>query len=159
MSRFDSRSYQIFWEVVGLERGPLSLVSTVEELLGRKSSCSGLEKWKYRRGDPSGWPRGTLYPQEVCTSFADRRRSLGWDSSLADSFHGVYLQVELAKTIWRFSSYLGLCFSFNAPSWLSPHLKTCHVLWSRFVRPGFYNWISCRLSFSSLCCSYISAAL
>jgi hypothetical protein len=27
---------------VGLERGPLSLVSTIEELLGRKSSGSGL---------------------------------------------------------------------------------------------------------------------
>jgi hypothetical protein len=40
---FDSRRYQIFWEVVGLERGPLSLVSTTEELLGRKSSGSGLE--------------------------------------------------------------------------------------------------------------------
>jgi hypothetical protein len=35
-SGFDSRRYQIFWEVVGLERGPLSLVSTIEELLGRK---------------------------------------------------------------------------------------------------------------------------
>jgi hypothetical protein len=31
---FDSRLYQILWEVVGLERGPLSLVSTIEELLG-----------------------------------------------------------------------------------------------------------------------------
>jgi hypothetical protein len=40
---FDSRRYQIFWEVVGLERGPLSLVSAIEELLGRKSSGSGLE--------------------------------------------------------------------------------------------------------------------
>jgi hypothetical protein len=28
---------------MGLERGPLSLVSTSEELLGRKSSGSGLE--------------------------------------------------------------------------------------------------------------------
>jgi hypothetical protein len=27
------RRYQIFWEVVGLKRGPLSLVSTIEELL------------------------------------------------------------------------------------------------------------------------------
>jgi hypothetical protein len=35
-SGFDSRRYQIFWEVVGLERGQLSLVSTTEELLGRK---------------------------------------------------------------------------------------------------------------------------
>jgi hypothetical protein len=48
-SRFDSQHYQIFWEVVGLERGPLSLVSTVEELLGRKSSGSGLENWDYGR--------------------------------------------------------------------------------------------------------------
>jgi hypothetical protein len=30
---FDSRRYQIFWEVVGLERGPLSLVRKIEELL------------------------------------------------------------------------------------------------------------------------------
>jgi hypothetical protein len=33
---FDSRSYQIFLEVVGLERGPLSLVRITEELLERK---------------------------------------------------------------------------------------------------------------------------
>jgi hypothetical protein len=47
---FDSLRYQIFWEVVGLEQGPLSLVSTTEELLGRKSSGSGLENRDYRRG-------------------------------------------------------------------------------------------------------------
>jgi hypothetical protein len=35
-SGFDSRRYQIFLEVGGLERGPLSLVSTTEELLERK---------------------------------------------------------------------------------------------------------------------------
>jgi hypothetical protein len=35
-SGFDSRHYQIFWEVVGLERGPLILLSTTEELLDRK---------------------------------------------------------------------------------------------------------------------------
>jgi hypothetical protein len=40
---FDSRHYKIFWEVVGLERGPPSLVSTTEELLDRSSSGSGLE--------------------------------------------------------------------------------------------------------------------
>jgi hypothetical protein len=38
---FDSRHYQIFWKkktetVVGLEWGPLSLVSTTDELLDRK---------------------------------------------------------------------------------------------------------------------------
>jgi hypothetical protein len=50
-SGFVSRRYQIFWEVVGLERGPLSLVSITEEVLGRKSSGSGIENWDYgRRG-------------------------------------------------------------------------------------------------------------
>jgi hypothetical protein len=34
---------------VGLERGPLSLVSTMEELLGRKNSGSGLENRDYGR--------------------------------------------------------------------------------------------------------------
>jgi hypothetical protein len=33
---FYSRRYQIFWEVVGLEQGPLSLVRITEELLERK---------------------------------------------------------------------------------------------------------------------------
>jgi hypothetical protein len=37
---FDSRRYQIFWEVVGLKLGPLSLVSTTEDLLERRSSAS-----------------------------------------------------------------------------------------------------------------------
>jgi hypothetical protein len=40
---FDSRRFQIFWEAVGQKRGPLSLVSTTEELLGRNSSGSGQE--------------------------------------------------------------------------------------------------------------------
>jgi hypothetical protein len=47
-SWFDSRRYQIYWEVVGLERGPLRLVSTIEEELGRKSSGSGLESRESR---------------------------------------------------------------------------------------------------------------
>jgi hypothetical protein len=40
-----------FLSIVGLERGPLSLVSTIEELLGRESSGSGLENREYGRGD------------------------------------------------------------------------------------------------------------
>jgi hypothetical protein len=39
-------------EVVGLERSPLSLVGTAEELLERKSSGSGLESREYGRRDP-----------------------------------------------------------------------------------------------------------
>jgi hypothetical protein len=40
---------RFFWEAVGLARGPLSLVSTTEELRGRNSSGSGLENWDYGR--------------------------------------------------------------------------------------------------------------
>jgi hypothetical protein len=40
-------------KVVGLERGPLSLVSTTEELLGRKNRGSCLENQEYGRRDPS----------------------------------------------------------------------------------------------------------
>jgi hypothetical protein len=61
----DSRRYQIFWEVVGLERGPFSLVSINDELLGRNSNGSGLENRQYGRGDPLRWPRDTLYQQKL----------------------------------------------------------------------------------------------
>jgi hypothetical protein len=59
---FDSRRYQIFWQVVGLERGPLGLVSAIEELLGRNNSGSGLGSQEYGRGDLLRWPRDTLNP-------------------------------------------------------------------------------------------------
>jgi hypothetical protein len=59
-SGFNSRRYQIFWEVVGL-----SHVSTIEELLERKSSGSGLEIREYGSRDPSRWPRGTFYPPNL----------------------------------------------------------------------------------------------
>jgi hypothetical protein len=64
-SGFDSRRYHIFWEVVGMERGPRSLMSTIEELLGRKSNGSDLESREYGRRVPLRWPRDTLYPQNL----------------------------------------------------------------------------------------------
>jgi hypothetical protein len=77
-SGFYSLRYQIFWEVVGLERGPLSLVSTIEELLETKSSGFGLESRDYGRRDPSRWPRGILYPQKLTlTSSTSGCRSIG----------------------------------------------------------------------------------
>jgi hypothetical protein len=78
MSGLDFRRYQIFWQVVGLERGPLSLVSTIEELLERKSSGSGVESREYGLGDPLRWQRGTFYPQKLAlTSPTNGGRSVG----------------------------------------------------------------------------------
>jgi hypothetical protein len=77
-SGFDSRHCQIFWKVVGLERGQLSLVSTIEEVLGRESSGSGLEIWEYSRRDPSRRLHGTFYLQKLAlTSSTSGCRSVG----------------------------------------------------------------------------------
>jgi hypothetical protein len=56
---------RFFWEVVGLERGPLSLVSTTGELPERKSNGSGLENPDYGRRDPSRWPRDTYLQKKL----------------------------------------------------------------------------------------------
>jgi hypothetical protein len=64
-SGFDSLRYHIFWQVVDLKRGPLSLVITIEELLERTSSGCGLENWDYGRREQSRWPRDTFYPQKL----------------------------------------------------------------------------------------------
>jgi hypothetical protein len=58
--------------------GPLSLLSTTEELLGRKSNGSSLEKREYGHRDPLCWPRNTLYPQMLAlTSTTSGGRSVG----------------------------------------------------------------------------------
>jgi hypothetical protein len=77
-SGFDSQRYQIFWELVGLERGPFSLVSAIEELLERKSSDSGVERREYGRRDPLRWSHDSLYPQKLAlTSPTSSGRSVG----------------------------------------------------------------------------------
>jgi hypothetical protein len=63
---------------VSLERGPLSLVSTTEQLLGRNSSNSSLEIRKYGSGNLLRWPRNTLHPQKFeLTSPTSGGRSIG----------------------------------------------------------------------------------
>jgi hypothetical protein len=52
---------------MGLERGPLRLVNTIEELLGRSSS-SGLDNQDYGCEDSFRSPRNTLYPQTLAVS-------------------------------------------------------------------------------------------
>jgi hypothetical protein len=86
---FHSQRYQIFWEVVGLERSPLSLVTTIEELLGRKVVAPVYKTDIPVVWDPSCWLSDTILSTKVATNFADKRPSLGLYSSLADSGHGV----------------------------------------------------------------------
>jgi hypothetical protein len=61
-----------------MERGPLILLNTIEELLEKKSSGSGLENRDYGRRDPPRWPRDTFYPQKlILTSPASGALSVG----------------------------------------------------------------------------------
>jgi hypothetical protein len=63
---------------VSLERGPLSLVSTTEELLARKISGSGLENRDYGRRGSVELNTRHLYPQKLAlTSPTSGGRSIG----------------------------------------------------------------------------------
>jgi hypothetical protein len=87
---FDSRRYQIFWKAMGLERGPLSLVRIIEELLEWKIEING-------RGNPLRWPRDTLYPQELAlTSPTSGGGSVGI-SRLRTKIHGVLVNILLVQ--------------------------------------------------------------
>jgi hypothetical protein len=114
-SGFDSQLYQIFWEVMGLERGPLSLVSTIEELIERKSSCSSLENREYGRKDLLCWPRSTLYSQKLALSSPKSGgRSVGIIRSPTQATEFVFLVLLL--TSWP-----------RSLAWMNKAFNACHV--------------------------------
>jgi hypothetical protein len=76
---------------MGLEWGSFSLVSTTKELLGRKTEIRAVGIRGADHVAPS--------IRKFGTNFADKRRSLGWYSSLAGSGHGVFTRIE-ALSSW-----------------------------------------------------------
>jgi hypothetical protein len=98
-SWLSSRRYQIFWRVVGLEPGKLSLVSTTEELFGKKISGSGLENREYGRTDPLCWPPNTLYPLKLAlTSPTSGCRSVGIVRSRNQATEFVVLFADISNS-------------------------------------------------------------
>jgi hypothetical protein len=84
---------------VGLERGPLSFVSTTEELLGIKSSSCGLENREYGRRDLLRRPRDNLYPQKL---------ALTWSTSGGRSVGIVRSRTQTMDFVVCLSLYRGL---------------------------------------------------
>jgi hypothetical protein len=81
---------------VGLERGPLSPVNTIEELLEMKISVTGLEKRNYGRKDSSRWQRGTLYPQQLTLTSGNRSVDIvrSRTQAIEFSFFSLFISVE-----------------------------------------------------------------
>jgi hypothetical protein len=117
-SWFYSRRYQIFWEAVSLKLGPLSLVSKIEELLGRNSSGSSLESLEYGHRDPLRWQSDTLYPQKLAlTSPTSGDSSVGVVLSRTQATVFLFLTERLLASqegLWPMGLNEWLCW---APSW------------------------------------------
>jgi hypothetical protein len=78
-------------------------MSTIEELLRKKNSGSGLESREYGRRDASRWPCGILYPQELAlTSPTSGGRLVGMDRSQTkptEFYYGsLYIYIDISHS-------------------------------------------------------------
>jgi hypothetical protein len=80
-----SRCYQFFCLVVGLERDPIILERINEELLVRKSSCSGLENPYYWSAVGNNYADHVtaVYPYKLALIFSHQPQLVGVFISLA----------------------------------------------------------------------------
>jgi hypothetical protein len=144
-SGFDSRHYQIFWELIGLERGPLSLVGTIEELRGKNSSGCDVDNHECGRRDTSRWPRVTLHPTS-CS------RSVGIVRLLTKSTEFVIcgmsvLQHSVARSrhwsrnvLSSVNKYLAAVYpAFSKPHSSSCGLSACSLGCSLFL--SYFNFV------------------
>jgi hypothetical protein len=136
-SGFDSRRYQTFWEVVGLERGPFSLVSTTEKLPERKLSGSDLEIREYGRRNPSRWPRSSLYPQKLqLISPTSGDRSVGIVRLRTETtefvfYHDVYVSTQNWSQFpcYHLDSGVRLVWSYVIMLWRRIKERGCGSRW------------------------------
>jgi hypothetical protein len=101
-SGFDSRRYQIFWEVVGLEPCPLSLVSTIEELLGRKVAAPVKKAENTAVGMRNADCATPLYSQKLAlTSLTGGSRSVGIVRSRTQAMEFCFMSITVTQLPYK----------------------------------------------------------
>jgi hypothetical protein len=105
--------YHMFREVVGLERGPLSLLSIIEQKKYQlRSRKARIRPWGSAK--VSSW---RLLYAKVDTNYSDKRRSFGRYSSLEDLGHGFFYMHKLSCSctkVWTALNRLAYYFKILA---------------------------------------------